>query len=365
MEVRVTLKSDRRTQPFKPIELLPFGKLRTDHMFVMDFINNEWKNAQIKPYGDLHIPPGASCLQYGQEIFEGIKAFEHSDGELYTFRIDENAKRINLSAKALCMPTITEEDFIQGVHSLLDIDRLWFPKQAGASMYIRPFMIGVSDVLSVSSASKYQFCVILSPSGPYYPKGFSAPGHLLITEKFHRAMPGGTGDVKAGGNYAASLRAGALAESLNANQVLYLDVTNTYVEEAGSMNHFHVTSDDTIHIPEFTDSILRSITSCTMKEIAKELNFSFVEEKIAIKDFIEGIEDKTIVEAGGFGTAASISPVGKYSLVNANDEVIETISLGQSSVGPISKKLYDQLTGIQRGLIKAPEGWLFKVKRNN
>ncbi|WP_273265880.1 branched-chain amino acid aminotransferase [Flexistipes sinusarabici] len=361
MKIAYNLKSsnERRNNQLKPEKTLPFGQLRTDHMFLMDYNDGEWGNARIVPYSNFSISPGATVLHYAQSIFEGAKAFMHEDGEIYTFRLDKNAKRLNKSAGVLCMPEIPEDIQIKAVHALIDTDRLWFPVQQGASLYIRPFVFGTQDSLGVFPSSSYTFAVILSPSGPYYPQGFTSPIKLLITKKFHRAVPGGTGHVKASGNYAASLQAGEYAYKNGANQVLYLDHTNTYIDEAGSMNHFHITRNDNVVIPEFTDTVLRSITSESVIELQKRLQLDIVQKRIKVDDFISEIKNGGIKEAGGFGTAAVVSAVGEYLLEDGGK-----LTVGNGEVGEITKYIYDLYTGIQTGKYEAPEGWLQKVERN-
>src|SRR5512137_954505 len=263
MEIRYALKPSARRlrKPFRPEGTLSFGQLRTDHMFLMDHEDGRWVDPRIVPYGPLSLAPGAVVLHYAQEIFEGAKAFLHEDGEIHAFRIDKNAARLNRSGAGVLIPPVPAEDQVEAILALLDVDRLWAPQQEGASLYIRPFVIGTQDSLGVKPSSRYTFCVFLSPSGPYYPAGFREPVKLLVTRRFHRAAPGGTGAFKTGGNYAASLLAGQVAHEHGASQVLYLDATDRYVEEAGSMNHFHVTSGGRLVIPSFTDTILRSVTS--------------------------------------------------------------------------------------------------------
>ncbi len=360
MDIKYDLKpkSQRRTEPFKPDKPLPFGSLRTDHMFIMDYEDGEWKNPRIVPYGTIDMAPGATVLHYGQAIFEGAKAFQHEDKEIYTFRLDMNAKRMNKSAEILCIPKIPEDIQMEAVHALIDVDRLWFPEQEGASLYIRPFIFATQDSLGLHISSTYKFMVIVSPSGPYYPKGFTKPIKLLITKKFHRAAPGGTGNAKAAGNYAASLQAGEFAAKFGASQVLYLDVTNTYIEEAGTMNHYHILKDGTVIIPEFTDTILKSITSQSIMEIADKIGVMAKQERVKLNDFIEGIKNGEVVEAGGFGTAAVVSPVGEYVFEDGSSIVVNN-----NEVGEYSKKIYEYYTGIQTGKIEAPKGWLQKVKR--
>lgn len=362
MNIQYNLKpsSERRNEPFCPEGTLPFGKLRTDHMFLMDYHQGEWINPRIEPYGPLATAPGSVAFHYGQSVFEGAKAFMHDDGEIYTFRLDKNAKRLNISGDIICIPPVPQADQIEAIHALIDVDRLWFPQTEGGSLYIRPFIIATDDLLSVKPSSSYTFCVMLSPCGAYYPGGFNEAIRLLVSQKFHRAVSGGTGNAKAAGNYAASLKAGLTAAEFGAEQVLYLDATNQKIEEAGAMNHFHVRKDGSIIIPEFTDTILRSITSESIIELAKELGTDVRQESIYLKDFVNDLEAGEIVEAGGFGTAAVISPVGSYIF-----EDKKVITVGHGGVGEHLKRIYKTYTDIQVGRHPAPEGWLRKVERQS
>lgn len=362
MNIQYDLKSNsmRRTEQFKPEKTLPFGKLRTDHMFLMDYEDGEWKDPRIVPYEPFLISPGAMTLHYGQAVFEGVKAFMHDDGEIYTYRLDKNAKRLNISGDILCIPPVPEKMQIQAISALIDTERLWFPIQKGASLYIRPFIFATEDALGVRPSNRYTFCVMLSPSGPYYADGFTKAIRLLVTERFHRAVTGGTGNSKAAGNYAASLKAGQFAIEYGASQVLYLDAKNQQIEEVGAMNHFHILKDGTIIIPKFTDTILKSITSESIIELNKEILGSKVrQETIMIDDFVEDIKSGKIIEAGGFGTAAVISPVGSYIFEDKN-----VITVGNGEVGEFNKKIYQIYTDIQTGKRKGPDGWVRKIERN-
>ncbi len=361
MKIRYDLKpaAARRAAPFRPPGPLSFGQLRTDHMFLMDHVDGAWRDPRIVPYGPFAIDPGAVVLHYSQEIFEGAKAFRHADGEIYAFRIDKNAERLNRSAPGICMPTIPVADQVQAILALLDVERLWFPEQEGASLYIRPFMIGTQDSLGVKPSNRYLFCVFLSPSGPYYPAGFDQPVKLLVTRRFHRAAPGGTGALKTGGNYAASLLAGEVAHQLGASQVLYLDTTDTYIEEAGAMNHYHVTGDGRLVIPTFTDSILRSVTSESVLALGRAaLGVEVVQERVPLAAFLDGVRSGAIAEAGGLGTAAVVSPVGAYVFDDGKE-----LAVSGGRVGPVTRRVFEAITGIQHGQRPAPDGWLFQAPR--
>ena len=361
MNIRYDLKprSARRQKAFRPDGPLPFGQLRTDHMFLMDYEDGRWIEPRIVPYGPLALAPGAVVLHYAQEIFEGAKAFLHEDGEIHAFRIDKNAARLNRSGAGVLIPPIPEDDQVQAILSLLDVDRLWAPHQEGASLYIRPFVFGTQDSLGVKPSTRYTFCVFLSPSGPYYPAGFREPVKLLVTRRFHRAAPGGTGAFKTGGNYAASLMAGHVAHEHGASQVLFLDVTDRYIEEAGAMNHFHVTRKGELLIPTFTETILRSITSESVLELGeRHLGVQVKQDRIPVEQFLDDVRSGAVTEAGGFGTAAVVSAVGSYVFDDATE-----LRVGDGQIGPHTRKVYEVLSGIQRGKREAPEGWLFLARR--
>ena len=359
MEIKYQLKpaAERRSEQFCPEGNVGFGRLRTDHMFMMDYYDGEWRDPRIVPYGPFEMAPGAMALHYGQCIFEGAKAFMHEDGEIYTFRLNKNAERMNRSADIVCIPNIDEAMQLKAINALIDVDRLWFPMQDGACLYIRPFIFATEDRLSVSPANRYTFCVVMSPSGAYYGESLNAI-RLLISKEFHRAVSGGTGASKAAGNYAASLRAGKAAAAHGASQVLYLDSTNEYIEEAGAMNHFHILKDGTVIIPEFTDTILKSITSQSIIELAPLLGCDVRQEHVKLDDFIAGVESGEIIEAGGFGTAAVVSPVGSYIFEDGR-----VVTVGDGKVGEHVSRIYKVFTEIQKGHRPGPQGWVCKVPR--
>ena len=360
MQISYNLKSssERRQTAFEPKDNVGFGELRTDHMFLMDFRDGQWINPRVVPYAPFEVAPGAIALHYGQSVFEGAKAFRHKDGEIYTFRLDKNAERLNRSANILCMQGVPEAMQRAGIEALIDIDRLWFPMQDDACLYIRPFIFATEDRLSVSPSEQYTFCVILSPSGPYYKAGFNQAIRLLISERFHRAVSGGIGASKASGNYAASLKAGKVAAEYGAAQVLYLDANNQQIEEVGAMNHFHILKDGTVIIPTFTDTILKSITSESILELGSLLGCEVRQETVLLEKFIQDIESGEIIEAGGFGTAAVVAPVGSYIF-----EDRRVLTVGDGCVGEHTKRIYKVLTDIQKGYIQGPKGWLVQVAR--
>ena len=341
---------------------LTFGQLRTNHMFVMNYKDGAWVDPRIVPYGEIPLMPGAMCLHYGQTIFEGAKAFIHDDGGLYLFRYDKNCERLNHSARNLCMPEVPVADQMEATLRLLDIERAWCPTMPESSMYVRPFMFASQDSLGVKPASEYIYCVMLSPAGPYYAGGFSKAIRLLITSRYHRAVSGGTGTAKCGGNYAASLQAQDYAHQRGCAQVLYLDASNQTLEEVGTMNHYHVEKDGTFVIPTFNDSVLKSITSQSVLELATmddlPINIKARQETIRLDKFTAGIKNGDIIEAGGFGTAAVISPVGSYLLEDGTE-----LTVGDGDIGPHSRALYDYYSNMQTGRKPAPKGWTIKVEQ--
>ena len=352
------LEKSKQQQPVSSMKGIPFGSIRTNHMFLMDYKDGQWQNGRIVPYAPISLSPGAICLHYGQTIFEGAKAFRHDDGELRLFRFDKNAERLNHSGAELMMPEVPVDIQIEAVLRLIDVERDWCPNEPESALYIRPFMFGTQDSLGVKVSNSYIYCIMLSPCGPYYAGGFSKAIRLLITNKFHRAVSGGTGTSKCGGNYAASLKPASYAESMGASQVLYLDASNQYIEEVGTMNHYHVRKDGTFVIPKFNDSILKSITSQSVLELAKMGRIKATSEQIPIKDFLAGVKNSEIIEAGGFGTAAVISPVGSYVLDDGSEIIV-----GDGNIGKYSRELYTIYSNIQLGKEPAPEGWLTTVPK--
>ena len=344
-------------------EPLPFGQLRTNHMFLMDYKDGAWVDPRIVPYGAITMMPGAMCLHYGQTIFEGAKAFIHDDGEIYLYRYDKNCERLNHSARNLCMPEVPIADQVEATLRLVDIERDWCPAMPESSLYIRPFMFATQDSLGVKPSKEYIYCLMLSPAGPYYPGGFSKANRLLITTRYHRAVSGGTGTAKCGGNYAASLQAQEYAYREGCTQVLYLDANNQTLEEVGTMNHYHVEKDGTFVIPAFNDSILKSITSQSVLELAEmndlPVKIKARQETIRVDKFLADIRSGNIIEAGGFGTAAVISPVGSYLLEDGSE-----IKVGSGGIGEHSRAFYEYYSNMQIGRRPAPKGWLTKVPRH-
>ncbi|MHA2363643.1 MAG: branched-chain amino acid aminotransferase [Candidatus Hodarchaeales archaeon] len=340
---------------FKTEDNLGFGRLFTDRMFFMEYINGEWKTPKIKKFGSFKLSPAAVVLHYGQEIFEGMKAYPTADGHLNLFRPDKNAERFNKSAERIMMPPIESDVFLTGLKKLLELEKDWAPKSDGTSLYIRPTMIGVTPQLGVQPSREYYFYIILAPSGPYFPEGFN-PIKIFVSEYYIRAATGGTGMVKTGGNYAGSLLVGKEATDRGCSQVLWLDaVHKKYIEEVGAMNIF-VYMDNVIYTAPLTsETILPGVTRESTIQLARDLGYTVKEKALNIDDVIEGIHNGDVHEIFGSGTAASIAPVG--SLVYKDEEHI----VNNFQVGEVSKKLYKTLTEIQCSRVEDKYGWVVRA----
>ena len=334
---------------------LGFGKIFTDHMFVMNYTEGKgWHDPRVVPYENISLAPSAMVFHYGQEMFEGLKAYKGPDGQVYLFRPDMNAKRTNNTNDRLVIPRIPVEDFVQAVKAVVDVDRDWVPTEPGTSLYIRPFIIATDEFLGVAPSKTYLFMIILSPSGAYYESGL-APVGIWIEDEYVRAVRGGIGFAKTGGNYAASLIAQQKAHDAGYSQVLWLDgVDRKYIEEVGAMNIFFKISGKVV-TPALNGSILPGITRNSVIELCKSWGYEVQERKISADELLQAQADGTLEEVFGTGTAAVISPVGK---LRYKDDVM-TINGG--SIGPLSQKLYDTITGIQLGILPDDKGWRVKV----
>jgi len=355
---------DIRHEPIKQENLKPlfddpsklgFGDEFTDRMFTMKWTTDKgWHEPTIGPLEDLVLHPASIVLHYGQEIFEGLKAFAGKDDSILFFRPDENVKRFNRSARRLCMPELPEEDMLQAMIELVKAEARWIPKHRGAALYVRPTMIGTETGLGVKAANELLFFIILSPVGPYYPEGFK-PIDLYVTDKYVRAAPGGVGEAKCGGNYAASLLAGAEAKQKGCAQVLWLDgVERKFIEEVGAMNIFLVYGRKLV-TPLLNGSILPGITRKSIIEFAQKQGYEVEEKLIAIDDVCRDIREGSLTEIFGSGTAASLSPVGALLLSGENYVV------NDRKVGPVTQELYDYLQSLQYGDIEDTFGWVQNI----
>lgn len=334
---------------------LEFGKVFTDYMFTMDYTNEKgWHDARIIPYQPIQLDPAAMCFHYGQTVFEGLKAYLGKNGKVLLFRPKKNFERMNRSNDRLCIPHIDEDFVLEALRQLILIEKDWVPRAEGTSLYIRPFIIATEPYIGVSPSKSYKFLMILSPVGAYYKEGIN-PVSIAVETEYVRAVRGGTGEAKTGGNYAASLKAQELAAKDGYTQVLWLDgVEQKYIEEVGSMNVFFKINGEII-TPQLNGSILPGITRDSAIQLLKYWGYPVTERRLAIDEVIEAHKKGQLEEIFGTGTAAVISPVGKLLYKG----VTYTVNDGQ--IGPVSKKLYETLVGIQTGKLEDPFGWTFEV----
>lgn len=330
---------------------LGFSYIKTDYRFIARWKDGAWDNGELSTDDVLHIHEGSTALHYGQQCFEGLKAYRCKDGSVNLFRPDQNAARLQRSCDRLLMPQVPTELFIRACKEVVKANDEWLaPYGTGATLYLRPFVIGVGENIGVRTAPEFIFCVFCCPVGAYF-KGGLAPSNFLVSD-YDRAAPAGTGAAKVGGNYAASLYPGKLAKEKNFADCIYLDPkTHTKIEEVGSANFFGITKDNKFITPD-SPSILPSITKYSLLYLAKErLGLEAIEGDV----YIDQLDQFT--EAGACGTAAVITPIGA---IQYGDNY--HIFYSETDVGPITKRLYDELVGIQFGDVEAPEGWIVKVK---
>jgi len=346
------------TQPKTRLEdesQLVFGRQFTDRMFVMEYdAGRGWHSARIQPYAPFSLDPAALVLHYAQEIFEGLKAFRHQDGSIALFRPKDNIRRFNRSAQRLCMPPVDEEFFLKALKELIRLESDWIPSAEGTSLYIRPTMIATEAVLGVKPSDKYLCYIILSPVGAYYKGGFK-PVKIWISDQFIRSAPGGTGEVKCGGNYAASLLAARQAAEKGFDQVLWLDaVKRKYVEEVGSMNICFLYDGKIVTSP-LHGTILNGVTRRSILQLATEMGYQIEERAMSVDELLDGAESGRLAEAFGTGTAAVVSPVGQLTYQD------RTVTIGDGQVGELTLKLFEALTSIQYGRHPDPHDWVVKI----
>lgn len=357
MEIKISRTGQRKPIP-EDASALGFGRIFTDHMFIMDYDEGEgWHDARIVPYGPITLDPAASVLHYAQECFEGLKAYRTGRGRIQLFRPDCNARRLNHTHRRLCIPDLPEEDFIQAVKALVEVDQDWVPAADGASLYIRPFTIATMARLGVHASNRYQFLIICSPSGAYYAAGL-APIRIHVEDTYVRACPGGTGYVKCGGNYAVSLLAASKAEAKGYDQVLWLDSQERkYVEEVGAMNIFFKIDGKiyTALADENDGTVLPGVTRRSIIELLRDRGYEVIERKLSIEEIMESAENGVLEEVFGSGTAAVISPVKQM------DYKGKSVHINKGEIGPLTQDLYDTLTGIQWGRLPDTKGWTVPV----
>ncbi len=354
LDIKIQKTTSPKQIPAKG-EPLGFGHIFTDHMFIMNYTEGKgWHDPRIVPFGDITLSPAAMVLHYGQEMFEGLKAYRGANGDVYLFRPDMNAKRANNSNTRLCIPHIPEDDFVQAVKAVVDVDRAWVPYEEGTSLYIRPFVISTDAHLGVAPSKTYMFIIILSPSGAYYESGLEPVG-IWIEDEYVRAVRGGMGYAKTGGNYAASLAAQVKAHDGGYSQALWLDgVERKYIEEVGSMNIAFKISGKVV-TPMLNGSILPGITRDSILHLCRDWGYEVEERRISVDELIEAAHSGALEEVFGTGTAAVVSPVGKLRYKN------DVIEIGGGKIGELTQRLYDELTGIQWGKKDDPYGWRVTV----
>lgn len=351
IEVHKTEKSRLSEVDF---DNLGFGDEFSDHMFVMDYKDGKWQQPKIVPFQNLTFSPALITLHYSQTIFEGLKAYHAKNGKINVFRPDKHANRINISAKRLCIPEVDPKVFLEGLSTLLDLDREWVPKKEGDTMYIRPFIFATDEYLGVAVSKTYKFMIITSPVSRYYKEGLN-PVSLMTSGQYTRACDGGTGFIKAGGNYASSLYPAEEAKKKGYTQILWLDnKEHKYVEEVGTMNIFFLFEDELVTAP-LEGTILAGVTRDSIITIAKDWGYKVSERKLSIDEVLDRAEDGSLKEVFGAGTAAIISPVGKIN--HLGREVI----IGNNETGEFSKRVYDDLNGIRYGEIEDKYGWNLSI----
>ncbi len=353
MEIKITRNTNPAPKPDE--DNLGFGTIFTDHMFIMNYDEMEgWHDARIVPYGPITLSPAANIFHYGSGVFEGLKAYRRKDGGIQLFRPEQNAMRMFESAKRMGMPPVPKEIFIDAVRALVDIDRDWVPHSEGASLYIRPYIIGTDPTLHVDGVREELFMVILSPSGSYY-KGGLTPVRIMLETEDVRTVRGGTGFCKCGGNYAASNRAGRRAEELGFSQVLWLDgVQRKYVEEVGAMNVMFKISGKVV-TPMLYGTILPGVTRDSVIKLLKDMGYPVEERLLSMDELAEACDNGTLEEAWGTGTAAVVSPIGELRYHG------KSYIINNNQIGELSQKLYDELTGIQWGDRPDRFGWTMKL----
>ncbi len=349
MEIKITKTTAPKEKPCA--KTLGFGKYFTDHMFVMQYTSDKgWHDAEIRPFGPFEIHPASTVLHYGSEIFEGMKAYRKEDGSVQLFRPIENIRRMNRSAERMCLPEIPEELALEILKKFVAFEEEWIPSEEGTSLYIRPFMFGNDETLGVHAVKHATYMIITSPVGAYYAEGIN-PVKIKIEDVDVRAVRGGTGEAKCGGNYAASNRAGERAEQEGYTQVLWLDgVERKYIEEVGAMNVMFKINGEIV-TPMLSGSILPGITRKSCLELLKSEGYKVSERLLSVDELQAAMENGTLEEAWGCGTAAVVSPIGELFYKG------KKYTINNGKIGEVTQHLYDTLTGIQWGKRPDTFGW--------
>ena len=350
LDIKIT-KTKHSRLPETEINDLPFGKVFTDHMFVADYADGEWKNLQIVPYGDISFSPAISSLHYGQSFFEGVKAYKHAGGQVSVFRPDKNAVRFNKSAERLCMPTLPEEIFLQSIAAVIDIDRDWIPSKPKNALYIRPFMFATDRFLGVAPSTTYSYMVLLCPVGPYFSKTL----RVKIETHYTRSAEGGMGYAKSSGNYGGAMYPAKKATEEGFDQLIWTDARDhKYIEEMGAANVMFVL-DGVLLTPSTRDTILDGVTRDTVLALAREWGMPVEERRVSVAEILEGAKNGKLTDAFGAGTAATIAPVGSISHNG------EEYFLSDPKEREFSQKVLRELDAIKYGVVADTHGWNYMV----
>lgn len=330
-----------------------FGANFTDHQVIIDYRDGAWHNPRVEAYGPIMLDPAAAVLHYAQEIFEGLKAYRHADGSVWTFRPYENAKRMNRSAQRLAMPELPEDDFVQALKELVEVDQKWVPQGDGEALYLRPFMYASEPFLGVRPSREYSFRIIASPAANYF-GGPLKPVSIWVSRNYARAAQGGTGAAKCGGNYAASLRPQLEAEAHGCSQSVFLDpLHDNAIEELGGMNVCFITKDNSLVTPALSGSILEGVTRSSLLQLARDKGLTVEERRITLDEWQEGIDSGYFTEVFACGTAAVITPIGE---LKDGDKVIAS-----PPKSDVTMELRQELLGIQTGVVEDRHNWLYRL----
>lgn len=355
MAITITKSPTAGTRPRPADTELGFGQVLTDHMFLMDYSPAlGWHNPRIEPYHDLSLDPVAVVLHYNQQIFEGLKAYHLADGGIGLFRPDKNVERMNLSAERMAMPPLDADVFLSAVEELVLLDRYWLPTSEGTSIYVRPTMIATEAVLGVRRSATYLFFIVLSPVGAYYKEGFN-PTRIFVSDDYIRAAPGGAGNVKTSANYGPTLSISEEAKEKGYTQVLWLDAAERqYVEEVGTSNIFFVIDGELV-TPSLSGSILAGVTRDSVIQVARSWGIPVTERRISMAEVADGCRSGAVTEAFATGTAAVVSPIGEIGYMG------QDLPVGEGETGPLARRLYDEIVGIQYGYREDPFGWRVRI----
>ncbi len=350
LNIKIT-KAPVSRLPHVDFHNIPFGKVYADHMFAADFRKGDWGNCRVSPYGMIQVSPATPALHYGQTIFEGLKAYKNDKGEALVFRPLDNWRRMNSSADRMCMPYLPEDIFMEGMEALIRLDRDWIPTTAGSSFYIRPFMFSAEEYIGIRPSLDFTFMIINSPVGPYY----STPVRVKIETKYTRAIEGGTGYAKTGGNYAGSLYPAKLAQEQGYHQLIWTDgKEHKYVEESGTMNLMFVMN-DVLVTPALGDTILPGITRDSVITLARAWGMKVEERKVTVKELVDGLKRGTVSEAFGAGTAATIAHIELIGHEGHN------YFLPPVETRKFSNRVLEELDGIKHGTRPDPFGWIHVI----